>query len=68
MTDTGFNDFRAVALADLDVQRRLRDATDREKFVQVVVELAGQSGFEVTSADVEAALIAGRKTWIERWI
>lgn len=68
MTDTGFNGFRAVVLADLDVQRRLRDVNDPEEFVRVVVELAEQAGFEVTAQDVDGAMLDGRRTWIERWI
>lgn len=68
MTDTGFNDFRAVVLADCDMQRRLRDVKDREEFVQVVVELAGQAGFMITAEDVDGATRDGRRAWIERWI
>lgn len=68
MTDTGFNDFRAVVLADLDMQRKLRDVNDREEFVQVVVETARRAGFFVTAEDVDGALRSGRRTWIERWI
>lgn len=68
MTDTGFNGFRAVVLADLDVQRRLRDVNDPEEFVRAVVELAEQAGFEVTAQDVDGAMLDGRRTWIERWI
>lgn len=68
MTDTGFNGFRSVVLADLDVQRKLRDVNHREEFVQVIVELAGQAGFKITAEDVDGAMRDGRRTWIERWI
>lgn len=68
MTEIGFNGFRACVLADFDLQRKLHVVDDRQEFVQIVVETAKQKGFEVTSTEVEEAMRAGRRTWIERWI
>lgn len=64
----GFADFRAAVLADTRLQHELQVTDARDEFVRLVVKIARQKGFSVSSSDVEEAMSAGRKAWIERWI
>lgn len=59
---------RAIVLADRDVQARLLATPDRPAFVAAVVDLAAGHGVPVGAADVEAAMAAARRQWLERWV
>ena len=60
--------FRQAVFRDLNLQQRLRATTDRESFGRLVVSVGREGGYRFTLPDVEQALQAGRRTWIERWI
>ena len=60
--------FRQIVLTDLNLQRRLRETADRESFTRLVVSIGQQGGYLFTAADVENAIEAARKTWLERWV
>jgi hypothetical protein len=60
--------FRQLVLDDLALQVELRDITDRELFVARVVQLGAERGCRMAGADVEDALRAGRRAWLERWL
>ena len=68
MSDTAFSEFRTAVLADTDLQDKLRKTDDHAEFVSSVVDLASKLGVDLSINDVENALRAGRKAWIERWI
>lgn len=68
MTEMGFAEFRAAALADTDLQAELRGIDARAEFVLKVVDTASELGFDVKADDVENAINTGRRAWIERWI
>lgn len=65
---TGLARFRTIVLADPALQGQLRGLPSRAQFVGRVVELAERAGCPVTEADVEEALTACRRSWLERWI
>ena len=63
-----FEKFRQIVLSDPSIQMRLRDLTDRNEFVSLVVELGAERGCTFTRYDIEEGLRAGRRSWQERWI
>lgn len=66
--ESGFEPFRRFVFQQVEVQRELASVTDRDAFIMRTVELGERHGFSFLKSDVEAALLAERKTWIERWI
>jgi len=42
--------------------------TDRAEFTSLAIRLGHQHGARFTAGDVDAALQAARRSWIERWI
>lgn len=59
---------RRLVFADPDLQRRLFAVEDRRAFVALVLELGAARGLALGAEDVEAALRAAQRQWIERWI
>ena len=64
----GFDRFRDVVLANEDLQRQLRETPDKETFLEVMMNLGRECGYNFSIADIESALGQARRTWIERWI
>ena len=67
-TPDPFDAFRKIVLASPPLLNQLRAAPDITAFVSLVVEMAGQRGFQFTAEEVHAALRASRPARIERWI
>ncbi|MET0752534.1 MAG: Nif11-like leader peptide family natural product precursor [Pyrinomonadaceae bacterium] len=68
MSHEQFEQFRNVVLEDLPLQKQLRAFTKRNMFVAQVVKLGAERGFQFTAEDVEEAMNANHRDWIERWI
>jgi len=68
MSQAEFARFRHVVLADGFLQERLRSVTDHDTFSALVVELAAERGFALTTDDLTQAMRDGRRAWLERWI
>ncbi|HEX8370866.1 MAG TPA: Nif11-like leader peptide family natural product precursor [Pyrinomonadaceae bacterium] len=68
MSQENFERFRELVLRDLSLQQRLREATDRHVFIQKIVEMSAECGYEITPEDVEKAMRRERRAWLERWI
>lgn len=68
MSMESFEQFRQIILQDTALQERLRAITDRRSFVDLLVRVGEELGCHFTPEDVEAAMRASRKRWIERWI
>lgn len=60
--------FRQHVLTDRQLQEQLREMTDLQEFISLVVSLGKERGFEFTGEDVEETLNEGRRAWIERGI
>ncbi len=65
---SAFERFRAGVLEDPALQDVLCEITDRALFVERVVQLGAERGERFSPGDVEEALRAGRRSWLERWI
>ena len=59
--------FRMLVIGDEDLQRDLWQYANQPAFVARVVERAGERGFAVAAAEVEAALDDAARAWIARW-
>ena len=68
MPEGKFEEFRRLVLDDTSLQKELRDVTERVEFIARVVELGARNGYDFVQADVEEAMIAARREWIERMI
>ena len=64
----GIDRFRDEVLANEDLQRQLRETPDKETFLEVMMNLGRECGYNFSIADIETALGQARRTWIERWI
>jgi len=67
MSQENFERFRQQVLGDAALQLELREVTNQEIFVQRVRQLGEERGYSFTVEEVEAAMRAGRRVWIERW-
>ncbi len=64
----GFERFRAVVLDDPELQERLAAVEEAPAFTLTAVRLGRERGFKFSRLDVEDAIGAGRRAWLERWI
>ncbi len=63
-----FEQFRQLVLADPGLQQPLMQTPDRSEFASLALALGEQHGCRFTAGDVDAALNAAKRSWIERWI
>lgn len=66
--ESEFERFRRLVLDDPVLQGRLSGDLDRNKFILLMVRLGEQHGARFTAGDVDAALQAARREWIEQQI
>jgi len=64
----GWASFRMAVLADPVLQQDLLLVTEREPFCALVVKRAHGLGWDVELGDVDVALRASMRAWLERWI
>ena len=68
MSQESFEQFRQLVFQDRALQKLLWETTDIESFKALVVRLGAESGHSFTAEDLEEALRANRRAWLERWI
>jgi CSLREA domain-containing protein len=68
MSQEAFEQFRQIVLQEVALQERLRVTMDHRSFIDLVVRLGADRGCHFTAEDVEAAMRASQRAWIERWI
>src|SRR5262249_11699756 len=66
--EEGLERFRAVVLEDRALQAGLREPSDRQTFVALVVELGAKHGYLFSPECVSNAMQASQRAWLERWI
>jgi hypothetical protein len=57
-----------LVFEDLALQKRLREVIDRELFVDLVVRLGEEHVLTFNAKDVDEALRANRRAWLEKWL
>jgi hypothetical protein len=60
--------FQELVLREPVLQSALVDLLDEDAFSAAVCAAAQARGLDVQPQDVQAALLAARRAWIERWI
>jgi hypothetical protein len=68
MAQADLEKFRRLVLADAELQAQLWQTREREAFINLVVRLGAAHDCHFTPAEVQAALDAGRRAWLERWL
>lgn len=67
-TESAYEPFRRLVLGDTILQDQLVNITDHQTFITRTVELGHERGFQFQPTDVDAALQAAKRAWMERWI
>lgn len=60
--------FRQRVLADPALLEQLRRTRDPADFISASIQAAHEMGITLTPAEMEKALRAARREWIERWV
>lgn len=68
MSREDFEKFRLLVLRDFSLQEQFRSFTDTNELIAQIIEIGGKRGFQITTEDVEEAMRANSRLWIERWI
>lgn len=68
MSATDLRRFQEIVLEDPELHRSLHAVTDREAFVDAVVARGAEYDCAISRDEVEEALKAAGRDWIERWI
>lgn len=68
MCVTGLDQFRQLVLREPSLQARLREPMELSRFVDLMLQEGKERGFDFTAEEVQQALSASRRTWLERWI
>jgi hypothetical protein len=64
----GFDAFRRLVLEDDALQEDLRQAASQESLFEKVLALGRERGFRFSKQDLEDAVRANRRAWLERWL
>lgn len=68
MLSAQMREFRQLVFTRPDLREVLRACSDVDDFVAATTAVAGELGIELSESEVRAALNAGQREWIERWI
>jgi hypothetical protein len=63
-----FVHFRRIVLADRTLEHRLRSISDWPSFVEEAVGAAAEHGLVLTEADLLAARLEAKRSWLDRWV
>ena len=67
MSAESLKQFKRVVLQDPSLTEVLREESDRERFVRLVVHLGAERGYSFTPEEVEGEMQAVRRAWLERF-
>ena len=63
-----FVHFRRIVLADRTLEHRLRSISDWPSFVEEALGAAAEHGVALTEADLLAARLKAKRSWLDRWV
>ena len=64
--ENSFERFHELVLSDTKLQELLREPIRDEVFIERVVQLGAERGFNFTTEAVREAMRANRRAWLER--
>lgn len=68
MSASDWERFRELVLRDRALQQQLRETPDWTRLLALVLRLGAERGCHFAAADVENAMHAARRAWLERWL
>jgi hypothetical protein len=68
MAREDFEQFKQIVLQDFALREKLRGFSERDELIAKVIEIGEEYGFLIMREDVDEALRANSRLWIERWI
>jgi hypothetical protein len=68
MSKENLNRFCELVLADLELQKHLKNLTERDEFISKVIKLSAASGLEISRKEIEERMRENRRLWHERWM
>ena len=68
MTASNITQFRELIFSDSDLTLQLYSITGKADFITTAIVIALANGISLTETDVAAAMNAGSRSWLERWI
>ena len=68
MSRESLDEFHQLVLQDLALQEQLRETPDLGAFLELIVRLGAERGYDFGIEDVKDALQASQRAWIERGI
>lgn len=68
MSQNDLERFRQLVDGDPALQEALLSVSDHEAFLDLVIKLGHKRECMLSAEDVQSALIAGRRSWLERLI
>jgi hypothetical protein len=68
MSKENLNRFCELVLADLELQKHLKNLTERDEFISKVIALSAASGLEISRKEIEERMRENRRLWHERWM
>lgn len=68
MLSAPMQQFRRFVFSNAQVREGLRAFTDDASFVAGTIQLAGSMGIGLSAEEVQEALRAGQREWLERWL
>lgn len=66
MSQASLEQFRELVLHDPALQSQLRETPDQRAFIEQMLRLGAERGYEFTAAEIEAAVLAARRVWTRR--
>lgn len=67
MSVESLQQFYLLVLDTPELQDQLRDIDDTEMFLAALVRIAAERGCHFTRDEANAALMAARASWLQRW-
>ena len=68
MPASGFDAFRQLVLSDAALQEELVGVPDEKSLFDKVLALGQERGYCFSAQDLENAVRANRRGWLERWL
>lgn len=68
MLSAPMQQFRRLVFSNAQVREALRAFADDASFVAGTIQLAGSMGIGLSAEEVQEALRAGQREWLERWL
>jgi predicted ribosomally synthesized peptide with nif11-like leader len=67
MSVESLQQFQQLVLETPELRQQLLEIGEPEAFLSAVVKIASERGYGFTPEEANAAMLAGRISWLQRW-